>query len=135
MQTTGMSDGFIYCYPALAATPEECEAAIIAREKEQEAQRKEEERLERERRDAEREARKRELESTPRGFYYVEITYHTLEGSAMRPHSRTETFDSVIADNGFDAYVRVVESHKKEAFIIAGYDDITETYIKYLGKF
>lgn len=33
LQTTGCSpSSFIYCYPALADTPEECEKAVIAKE-------------------------------------------------------------------------------------------------------
>ena len=70
LQTTGCSpSSFIYCYPALADTIEECEKAIIAKEAAGRKRKQDEEIQEKQRIAREINERRKELAAMPKGVY------------------------------------------------------------------
>lgn len=141
MQTTGCSpDNFIYCFPALADTVEEHEKLWFAREVEHKAQEQAEhtkKQADFEKRQAERKAafavREKELKAMPKGWYEVVISYLYTSKTTMCPHKNTESFKG-IADNGWDAYHKVLDllKQKYNAFLHE-YDTILDADIAFLG--
>ena len=72
LQTTGCSpSSFIYCYPALADTPEECEKAIIAKEAAERKRKQDEEIKEKQRIARKINERRKKLAAMPKGFFTV----------------------------------------------------------------
>lgn len=108
LQTTGCSpSSFIYCYSALADTPEECEKAVIAKEAADRKRRQDNEILVKQRIAREINERRKELAAMPKGFFTVclhatvnfSYKYYEYEG---------------YAENGEEAYKMAVEKLKKE---------------------
>lgn len=141
MQTTGCSpDSFIYCYPALADTVEEHERLWLARE----AERKAKEQAERVKKQAEYEKklaehktslmiREKELKAMPKGWYEVVISYLYTSNMTISLRKSTESFEG-IADNGWEAYHKVLELLKqKYNGFLHEYDNILEADIAFLG--
>ena len=124
LQTTGCSpSSFIYCYPALADTPEECEKAIIAKEEADRKRRQDEEIQEKQRIAREINERRKELAAMKKGFYTVCLSafinsswrYYEYEG---------------YAENGEEAYKMAVAKLKEEhGGYLLTYDDILEAEI------
>ena len=108
LQTTGCSpSSFIYCYPALADTPEECEKAVIAKEAADRKHRQDNEILVKQRIAREINERRKELAAMPKGFFTVclhatvnfSYKYYEYEG---------------YAENGEEAYKMAVVKLKKD---------------------
>jgi hypothetical protein len=108
LQTTGCSpSSFIYCYPALADTPEECEKAVIAKEAADRKRRQDNEILVKQRIAREINERRKELAAMPKGFFTVclhatvnfSYKYYEYEG---------------YAENGEEAYKMAVVKLKKD---------------------
>ena len=108
LQTTGCSpSSFIYCYPALADTPEECEKAVIAKEAADRKRRQDNEILVKQRIAREINERRKELAAMPKGFFTVclhatinfSYKYYEYEG---------------YAENGEEAYKMAVAKLKKD---------------------
>lgn len=108
LQTTGCSpSSFIYCYPALADTPEECEKAVIAKEAADRKHRQDNEILVKQRIAREINERRKELAAMPKGFFTVclhatvnfSYQYYEYEG---------------YAENGEEAYKMAVVKLKKD---------------------
>ena len=108
LQTTGCSpSSFIYCYPALADTPEECEKAVIAKEAADRKRRQDNEILVKQRIAREINERRKELAAMPKGFFTVclhatvnfSYKYYEYEG---------------YAENGEEAYKMAVTKLKKD---------------------
>ena len=100
MQTTGCSpSSFIYCYPALADTTEECEKAIIAKEEADRKRKQDEEIQEKQRIAREINERRKELAAMPKGFFTVCLYATEYEG---------------YAENGEEAYKLAVAKLKKD---------------------
>ena len=108
LQTTGCSpSSFIYCYPALADTPEECEKAVIAKEAADRKRKQDNEILVKQRLAREINERRKELAAMPKGFFTVclhatvnfSYKYYEYEG---------------YAENGEEAYKMAVAKLKKD---------------------
>lgn len=108
LQTTGCSpSSFIYCYPALADTPEECEKAVIAKEAADRKRKQDNEILVKQRIAREINERRKELAAMPKGFFTVclhatvnfSYKYYEYEG---------------YAENGEEAYKMAVAKLKKD---------------------
>ena len=108
LQTTGCSpSSFIYCYPALADTPEECEKAVIAKEAADRKRRQDNEILVKQHIAREINERRKELAAMPKGFFTVclhatinfSYKYYEYEG---------------YAENGEEAYKMAVAKLKKD---------------------
>lgn len=130
MQTTGCSpQSFIFCYPALADTPEECEKAIIAKEEADRKRKQDEEIQEKQRIAREINERRKELAAMPKGFFTVclhatvnfSYKYYEYEG---------------YAENGEEAYKMAVVKLKKDfGDHLWNYDNILDAEIipRFLG--
>lgn len=130
MQTTGCSpQSFIFCYPALADTPEECEKAIIAKEEADRKRKQDEEIQEKQRIAREINERRKELAAMPKGFFTVclhatvnfSYKYYEYEG---------------YAENGEEAYKMAVAKLKKDfGAHLWNYDNILDAEIipRFLG--
>lgn len=130
MQTTGCSpQSFIFCYPALADTPEECEKAIIAKEVADRKRKQDEEIQEKQRIAREINERRKKLATMPKGFFTVclhatvnfSYKYYEYEG---------------YAENGEEAYKMAVVKLKKDfGAHLWNYDNILNAEIipRFLG--
>ena len=130
MQTTGCSpQSFIFCYPALADTPEECEKAIIAKEVADRKRKQDEEIQEKQRIAREINERRKKLATMPKGFFTVclhatvnfSYKYYEYEG---------------YAENGEEAYKMAVVKLKKDfGAHLWNYDNILDAEIipRFLG--
>ena len=108
LQTTGCSpSSFIYCYPALSDTPEECEKAIIAKEAADRKRKQDEEIKEKQRIAREINERRKELAAMPKGFFTV-CLYATVNFSYK--YYEYEGY----AENGEEAYKMAVAKLKKD---------------------
>ena len=124
LQTTGCSPStFIYCYPALADTPEECEKAVIAKEKADRKRRQDNEILVKQRIAREINERRKELAAMPKGFFTVclhatvnfSYKYYEYEG---------------YAENGEEAYkMAVAKLNKDFGAHLWDYDSILDAEI------
>lgn len=109
LQTTGCSpSSFIYCYPALADTPEECEKAIIAKEAADRKRKQDEEIQEKQRIAREINERRKELAAMPKGTYTVEIIISILDHHTCGPFHDVAIIGCQ-AENGEDAYKKATE--------------------------
>ena len=124
LQTTGCSpSSFIYCYPALADTPEECEKAIIAKEAADRKRKQDEEIQEKQRLAREINERRKELAAMPKGFYTVSL-------SAFINLSWRDYEYKGYAENGEEAYKMAVAKLKEEyGTYLLTYADILDTQI------
>lgn len=124
LQTTGCSpSSFIYCYPPLADTPEECEKAIIAKEAADRKRRQDEEIQEKQRIAREINERRKELAAMKKGFYTVSLS--AFINSSWRYYEY-----EVYAENGEEAYKIAVAKLKEEfGTSLWTYDDILEAEI------
>lgn len=124
LQTTGCSPlSFIYCYPALADTPEECEKAVIAKEAADRKRKQDEEIQEKQRIAREINERRKKLAAMPKGFYTVSFSAFI--------HSSWRNYEyEGYAENGEEAYKMAVAKLKEKhgAYLLA-YDDILEAEI------
>ena len=130
MQTTGCSpQSFIFCYPALADTTEECEKAIIAKEVADRKRKQDEEIQEKQRIAREINERRKKLATMPKGFFTVclhatvnfSYKYYEYEG---------------YAENGEEAYKMAVVKLKKDfGAHLWNYDNILDAEIipRFLG--
>lgn len=124
LQTTGCSpSSFIYCYPALADTPEECEKAIIAKEAADRKRRQDEEIQEKQRIAREINERRKELAAMPKGFFTVclcatvNLSYKYYEYKGY-------------AENGEEAYEMAVAKLQKDfGDCLLDYDSILDAEI------
>lgn len=108
MQTTGCSpSSFIYCYPALADTPEECEKAVIAKETADRKRRQDNEILVKQRIAREINERRKELAAMPKGFFTVCL--HATVNSTYKYYEYVG-----YAENGEEAYKMAVVKLKKD---------------------
>ena len=124
LQTTGCSPStFIYCYPALAGTPEECEKAVIAKEAADRKRRQDNEILVKQRIAREINERRKELAAMPKGFFTVclhatvnfSYKYYEYEG---------------YAENGEEAYkMAVAKLNKDFGAHLWDYDSILDAEI------
>lgn len=124
LQTTGCSpSSFIYCYPALADTPEECEKAIIAKEAADRKRKKDEEIQEKQRIAREINERRKELAAMPKGFFTV-CFYATVNLSY-----RYYEYEGY-AENGEEAYKNAVAKLQKDfGSHLWDYDNILDAEI------
>ena len=130
LQTTGCSpSSFIYCYPALADTPEECETAIIAKEEADRKRKQDEEIQEKQRIAREINERRKKLAAMPKGAYTVEIIISLLD------HRTCGSFQDIVifgcqAENGEDAYKKATEKLRdKYGDDLLDYETIATTQI------
>lgn len=130
LQTTGCSPfSFIYCYPALADTPEECEKAIIAKEEADRKRKQDEEIQEKQRIAREINERRKKLAAMPKGAYTVEIIISLLD------HRTCGSFQDIVifgcqAENGEDAYKKATEKLRdKYGDDLLDYETIATTQI------
>ena len=130
LQTTGCSpSSFIYCYPALADTPEECEKAIIAKEEADHKRKQDEEIQEKQRIAREINERRKKLAAMPKGAYTVEIIISLLD------HRTCGSFQDIVifgcqAENGEDAYKKATEKLRdKYGDDLLDYETIATTQI------
>lgn len=134
LQTTGCSpSSFIYCYPALADTPEECEKAIIEKEAEDRKRKQDEEIQEKQRIAREINERRKELAAMPKGIYTVCL--HATVSFSYKYYYYYEY--EVYAENGEEAYKMAVEKLKKEHGVyLWDYDSILDAEIipRHLGS-
>ena len=108
LQTTGCSpSSFIYCYPALADTPEECEKAVIAKEAADRKRRQDNEILVKQRIAREINERRKELAAMPKGFFSVCL--HATVNSTYKYYEYVG-----YAENGEEAYKMAVVKLKKD---------------------
>lgn len=124
LQTTGCSpSSFIYCYPALADTPIDCEKAIIAKEAADRKRKQDEEIQEKQRLAREINERRKELAAMPKGFYTVNL-------SAFINLSWRDYEYKGYAENGEDAYQMAVAKLKEEyGTYLLTYADILDAQI------
>lgn len=129
LQTTGCSpSSFIYCYPALADTPEACEKAIIAKEAADRKRKQDEEILEKQRIAREINERHKELSAMPKGFYTVTLSV-TLFSPTSRFYCKYCEYEGY-AENGEEAYGIAVAKLKEEyGNGLCGYDGILDAQI------
>ena len=124
LQTTGCRpSSFIYCYPALADTPEECEKAVIAKEAADRKRRQDNEILVKQRIAREINERRKELAAMSKGFFTVclhatvnfSYKYYEYEG---------------YAENGEEAYkMAVAKLNKDFGAHLWDYDSILDAEI------
>ena len=124
LQTTGcIPSSFIYCYPALADTPEECEKAIIAKEAADRKRKQDEEIQEKQRIAREINERRKELAAMPKGFFTV-CLYATVNFSYK--YYEYEGY----AENGEEAYKNAVAKLQKDfGSHLWDYDNILDAEI------
>ena len=124
LQTTGCSpSSFIYCYPALADTIEECEKAIIAKEEADSKRKQDEEIQEKQRIAREINERRKELAAMPKGFFTV-CLYATVNFSYK--YYEYEGY----AENGEEAYKMAVAKLQKDfGSHLWDYDNILDAEI------
>ena len=124
LQTTGCSpSSFIYCYPALADTIEECEKAIIAKEEADRKRKQDEEIQEKQRIAREINERRKELAAMPKGFFTV-CLYATVNFSYK--YYEYEGY----AENGEEAYKMAVAKLQKDfGSHLWDYDNILDAEI------
>ena len=124
LQTTGCSpSSFIYCYPALADTIEECEKAIIAKEEADRNRKQDEEIMEKQRIAREINERRKELAAMPKGFFTV-CLYATVNFSYK--YYEYEGY----AENGEEAYKTAVAKLQKDfGSHLWDYDNILDAEI------
>ena len=124
LQTTGCSpSSFIYCYPALADTPEECEKAIIAKEAADRKRKQDEEIQEKQRIARETNERRKELATMPKGFFTVCL--HATVNLSYR-YYEYEGY----AENGEEAYKNAVAKLQKDfGTHLWDYDNILDAEI------
>lgn len=124
LQTTGCSpSSFIYCYPALADTPEECEKAIIAKEAADRKRRQDNEILVKQRIAREINERRKELAAMPKGFFTVCL--HATVNSTYKYYEYVG-----YAENGEEAYkMTVAKIQKEEGAHLWDYDSILDAEI------
>lgn len=136
LQTTGCSpSSFIYCYPALADTPEECEKAIIAKEAADRKHKQDEEIQEKQRIAREINERRKELAAMPKGFYTVRLSAVVSLPNFDFSYKGYE-FEGY-AENGEEGYKAAVAKLKEEhGANLWEYDDILEAkiYPRLLGS-
>lgn len=129
LQTTGCSpSSFIYCYPALADTPEECEKAIIVKEAADRKRKQDEEIQEKQRIAREINERRKELAAMPKGFFTVRLSAVVSLPNFDFSYKGYE-FEGY-AENGEEAYKAAVSKLKEEyGANLWEYDDILEAEI------
>lgn len=129
LQTTGCSpSSFIYCYPALADTPEECEKAVIAKEAADRKRKQDNEILVKQRLAREINERRKELAAMPKGFFTVRLSAVVSLPNFDFSYKGYE-FDGY-AENGEEAYKAAVAKLKEEyGANLWEYDDILEAEI------
>lgn len=129
LQTTGCSpSSFIYCYPALADTPEECEKAIIAKEAADRKRRQNDEILVKQRIARETNERRKKLAAMPKGFYTVRLSAVVSLPNFDFSYKGYE-FEGY-AENGEEAYKAAVAKLKKEHGVnLWEYDSILDAEI------
>lgn len=129
LQTTGCSpSSFIYCYPALADTPEECEKAIIVKEAADRKRKQDEEIQEKQRIAREINERRKELAAMPKGFFTVRLSAVVSLPNFDFSYKGYE-FEGY-AENGEEAYKAAVAKLKEEyGANLWEYDDILEAEI------
>lgn len=130
LQTTGCSpSSFIYCYPALADTPEECENAVIAKEAADRKRRQDEEIQEKQRIAREINERRKKLAAMPKGIYTVEIIISVLDHQTCGSIQDIAIIECQ-ALNGEDAYKKAVEKLRdKHGDDLLDYETIATTQI------
>lgn len=124
LQTTGCSpSSFIYCYPALADTPEECEKAVIAKEAADRKRKQDNEILVKQRIAREINERRKELAAMPKGFFTVCL--HATVNSTYKYYEYVG-----YAENGEEAYkMTVAKIQKEEGAHLWDYDSILDAEI------
>lgn len=124
LQTTGCSpSSFIYCYPALADTPEECEKAVIAKEAADRKRKQDNEILVKQRIAREINERRKELAAMPKGFFTVCL--HATVNSTYKYYEYVG-----YAKNGEEAYkMTVAKIQKEEGAHLWDYDSILDAEI------
>lgn len=124
LQTTGCSpSSFIYCYPALADTPEGCEKAIIAKEAADRKRRQDEDIQEKQRIARETNERRKNLAAMPKGFFTVCL--HATVNSTYK-YYEYEGY----AENGEEAYkMAVAKLQKEEGAHLLDYDNVLDAEI------
>ena len=129
LQTTGCSpSSFVYCYPALADTPEECEKAVIAKEAADRKRRQDNEILVKQRIAREINERRKELAAMPKGFFTVKLSAVVSLPNFDFSYKGYE-FEGY-AENGEEAYKEAVAKLKEEyGANLCEYDDILEAEI------
>lgn len=129
LQTTGCSpSSFIYCYPALADTPEECEKAIIVKEAADRKRKQDEEIQEKQRIAREINERRKELAAMQKGFFTVRLSAVVSLPNFDFSYKGYE-FEGY-AENGEEAYKAAVAKLKEEyGANLWEYDDILEAEI------
>lgn len=129
LQTTGCSpSSFIYCYPALADTPEECEKAVIAKESADRKRRQDNEILVKQRIAREINERRKELAAMPKGFFTVKLSAVVSLPNFDFSYKGYE-FEGY-AENGEEAYKAAVAKLKEEyGAKLWEYDDVLEAEI------
>lgn len=136
LQTTGCSpSSFIYCYPALADTPEECEKAVIAKEAADRKRRQDNEILVKQRIAREINERRKELAAMQKGFFTVRLSAVVSLPNFDFSYKGYE-FEGY-AENGEEAYKAAVAKLKEEyGANLWEYDDILEAeiYPRLLGS-
>lgn len=136
LQTTGCSpSSFIYCYPALADTPEECEKAVIAKEAADRKRKQDNEILVKQRIAREINERRKELAAMPKGFFTVRLSAVVSLPNFDFSYKGYE-FEGY-AENGEEAYKAAVAKLKEEyGANLWEYDDILEAeiYPRLLGS-
>lgn len=136
LQTTGCSpSSFIYCYPALADTPEGCEKAVIAKEAADRKRRQDNEILVKQRIAREINERRKELAAMQKGFFTVRLSAVVSPPNFNFSYKGYE-FEGY-AENGEEAYKAAVAKLKEEyGANLWEYDDILEAeiYPRLLGS-
>lgn len=124
LQTTGCSpSSFIYCYPALADTIEECEKAIIANEAAERKRKQDEEIKEKQRIAREINERRKKLAAMPKGFFTVCL--HATVNFSYKYYEY-----GGYAENGEVAYKMAVAKLQKEyGACLWDYDSILDAEI------
>lgn len=124
LQTTGCSpSSFIYCYPALADTPEECEKAVISKEAADRKRKQDNEILVKQRIAREINERRKELAAMPKGFFTVCL--HATVNSTYKYYEYVG-----YAENGEEAYkMTVAKIQKEEGAHLWDYDSILDAEI------
>lgn len=124
LQTTGCSpSSFIYCYPALADTIEECEKAIIANEAAERKRKQDEEIKEKQRIAREINERRKKLAAMPKGFFTVCL--HATVNFSYKYYEY-----GGYAENGEVAYKMAVAKLQKEyGAYLWDYDSILDAEI------
>lgn len=124
LQTTGCSpSSFIYCYPALADTIEECEKTIIANEAAERKRKQDEEIKEKQRIAREINERRKKLAAMPKGFFTVCL--HATVNFSYKYYEY-----GGYAENGEVAYkIAVAKLQKEYGASLWDYDSILDAEI------